>query len=97
MADEQYIQVQAAPAAGNRGVFWERDAAHPGGEVSIGPDDPPTRVAPTTAVRAAIRQGRLVEVGQDAAVASAETSNGPADESESDGDATTGRRRRQGG
>lgn len=46
---------------GDRVALWERDPAHPGGEAFVaGPAL--VQVAPTPAVLAGIRVGRLVEI-----------------------------------
>jgi hypothetical protein len=54
------ITVKSALPA-NRVAFWERHPAHPDGEIFIA-DDREHQVGDTAAVRAAIREGRLVEV-----------------------------------
>lgn len=48
----------------NRVAFWERHPAHIGGEVFIA-DDQVHEVGETAAVRAAVREGRLMEVQDD--------------------------------
>lgn len=45
----------------NRVALWDRNPAHPGGEVLIWGDDV-REVAETEAVRNAIKDGRLVEI-----------------------------------
>lgn len=62
------IKVKATNTDG-RVALWNRDAAHPNGEVFISGDGAVVEVANTAAVRAAIKAGALVEVQPEAAKA----------------------------
>lgn len=55
-----------------RVALWDRDAAHPNGEVFISGDGSVVEVANTAAVRAAIKSGALVEVQPEVAKAPVE-------------------------
>lgn len=56
-----FIKVKATNNEG-RVALWDRDAAHPTGEVFVTGDGSVVEVANTAAVRAAIKAGELVEV-----------------------------------
>lgn len=57
------LMTVVAGLADGRVALWERDPAHPGGEVFIaGNGGPAVRVARTPAVLAALAAGRLVAV-----------------------------------
>lgn len=64
MAD-QITVVPGPEAVAGRVILWERDPAHPDGEVYLaapeeGDTAAPQRVGSTAAVAAAMREGRLV-------------------------------------
>jgi hypothetical protein len=71
MADEtKTIWVKARPEMGDRNALWERDAAHPGGEVFVAGDEP-VEVAQTPEVMARLAPrlqdgGTLVRLEGDA-------------------------------
>lgn len=65
MADTKTFMVKStlpvAPDGGTSVALWERDAAHPNGEVWIaGPD--PVEVGDTVAVQQALTDGKLEKV-----------------------------------
>jgi hypothetical protein len=59
------IKVKATNTDGQV-ALWDKDAAHPTGEVFISGDGSVVEVANTSAVRAAIKAGALVEVEPEA-------------------------------
>ena len=75
----KYIWVQATGnfTDGGRVVLWERDEAHPNGEIFIG-SDKPVQVGETAAVAERVRTGALkkVEVPVVAATPVADTDEG---------------------
>ena len=66
----EYIWVQASGnfSDGGRVVLWERDEAHPNGEIFIG-SDKPVQVGETAAVAERLRTGALKKVEAPVAVA----------------------------
>ena len=78
----KWVQAIGDFSNGGRVVLWERDAAHPNGEIFIG-DTNPQQVGMTDAVAERIRTGALEVV--DAPVKAAET-DAEADTSNDSGD-----------
>ena len=61
MADYFWVKAAKLTDEGGRIVLWERDEAHPEGEVFIG-DNKPVQVGNTSAVAERLRTGELVKV-----------------------------------
>lgn len=72
-ANQARIVTVRGTGSDDKVVLWERNAAHPEGEVFLSNDGKARQAALTPAVQARLREGRLEEVGGDEAKEPAKT------------------------
>ena len=79
MADKPSIITVKGAGDDNKVVLWEKDDAHPDGEIFVSNDGKERRVAETAAVQRKIAEGLLVKVGSTATRTTDSTATKPDD------------------